>query len=164
LENEAKYFRKFLAQQDDVKFKGRFNDVLNYPHEAINLNTSSSIIKQIDEIEDANSYILFFGSGDRPLTFQEIQKNLEIIIEKLKVNKSTKKITWILLPPSTIKEIDDFNTNYNKIIKEVAKSSNITLIDSYSLFKDNVQKYICADGFSLSKDAYYVLAKKVSEN
>ena len=47
LSNEGKYFRKFLSQQTDFYFKGRFRDVFNYPHEAIKLNNSRSIIKQM---------------------------------------------------------------------------------------------------------------------
>lgn len=163
IDNEAKYFRKFLAQQDEVYFKGKFNDVLNYPHEAIKINTSRSILKQIDEIENVDNYILFFGSEDKSMPFEEIKKNLEAIIQKLKNDKNAKKITFITLPPSTIKGLDDFNYNYNKVIKEVTEKSSIEIIDSYSLFKNDLQKYIRKDGFSLTKDAYFKLAQKVSE-
>ena len=163
LGNEAKYFRRFLAQKSDIYFKGRFNDVLNYPHEAIKRNNSRSILKQIKEIEDADSYILFFGSEDKSLPFEEIKTNIKDIIEKLQTDKNAKEITLISLPPSTIKALDDYNITFNKNLKEATKSSDIIFIDSYALFKDDLQKYIREDGFSLTKDAYYKLAQKVSE-
>lgn len=163
LGNEAKYFRKFLAQQSDVNYRGRFNDVFNYPHEAIKGNTSKSILKQIEEIEDVDRYILFFGSEDKSLPFDEIKTNILSIIKKLKTDKNAKEITLILLPPSIIKKIDEYNISYNKLIKEVINPSNVIFIDSYDLFKDDLDKYIREDGFSLTKDAYYKLAQKVSE-
>jgi hypothetical protein len=161
LKNEAKYFRKFLAKQENIFFKGKSKDIFNYPHEAIKNNTSKKIIDQLECIDFADNYILFFGSADKAMSFDEIKKNLEVIIGKL---ENAKKIVFITLPPSTIKDIDDFNKNYNKVIKEIAEKSSIKIVDSYTLFKDDVQKYIRKDGISLSKDAYYLLAKKVSEN
>ncbi len=163
IENEAKYFRKFLAKRGGLKFYGNYHDVFSFPHEVIKNNTSASILKQIDEIENTDNYILFFGAGDNKLNTLEVKNNLKGIINKLNVNKNPKKIIWILLPPSPIKETDNFNSNYNMLIKEVATTPNSTVIDSYSLFKDDLQKYIRKDGFSLSKEAYYLLAKKVSE-
>lgn len=164
LENEAKYFRKFIAKQGNVFFKGKSKDVFNYPHEAIKNNTSKKIIDQLESIDFADNYILFFGSADKALSFKEIKKNLEVIIGKLKNDKKAKKIIFISLPPSNIKAIDDFNKNYNMVIKEVAEKSNIKIVDSYALFKDNIQRYIRKDDISLSKDAYYLLAQKILEN
>ncbi len=163
LSNEAKYFRKLLAQQDEVYFKGRYSDVFNYPHEALKINNSKSIIKQIDHVDNADNFILFFGSDDKAFSLEEIKNNITIIIEKLKVEKRAEEIIIVLLPPSTIDEDDTFNRNYNKILLEVGDKPNVKIIDSYTLFQDDLEKYIRADGFSLSKDAYYKLAKKVSE-
>ena len=81
----------------------------------------------------------------------------------MQTDKNAKEITLISLPPSTIKALDDYNITFNKNLKEATKSSDIIFIDSYALFKDDLQKYIREDGFSLTKDAYYKLAQKVSE-
>ena len=161
--NEAKYFRKFLAQNNSFFFKGTYNDVFNYPHEAINKNTSIKIISQLENIEPADTFVLFFGAEDNLTSAKEIKKNIEIIINKLRVEKKAKKIIFITLPPSKIDVVNKHNIDYNKIIEELAEVSNVIILDSYALFKDDIEKYIRKDGISLSKDAYYLLAKKVSE-
>ena len=46
---------------------------------------------------------------------------------------------------------------------EIGDTSIVKIIDSYALFNDDLEKYIRDDGFSLSKEAYYKLAKEVSE-
>jgi lysophospholipase L1-like esterase len=160
---EAKYFRRFLGQMSPVIFKGRFNDVFNYPHEAVETNTSKTIVAQLKEISKANNYVLFFGSNDTIMTSEEIANNVNEIVEKIYDEKDPKRVFLILLPPSPNLELNSYTTNYNKIVIEALGDSKTEIINTEILFSENIQKYIREDGVSISKDGYYKLAKEIAK-
>ena len=160
---EAKYFRRFLGQMSPVIFKGRFNDVFNYPHEAVEMNTSKTIVSQLKEISKANNYILFFGSNDTIMTSEEIANNVNEIVEKIYDEKDPKRVFLILLPPSPNLELNSYTTNYNRIVIEALGDSRAEIINTEILFADNIQKYIREDGVSISKDGYFKLAKEIAK-
>ena len=160
---EAKYFRKQIAQKTSVVFKGRYNDVFNFPHEVIDSNTSTTIISQINEVDNADYYILFFGSNDTLIPSEEIRRNISIIFKKLLIEKKAKKLFIILLPTSTNIEVNDYAMRYNSIISETTTNPKIKIIDTEVLFKKKHKKYMRKDGISITKDGYYKLANEIAK-
>ena len=161
-QGEAKYFRRFLGEMLPLVFKGRFHDVFNYPHEAIDANTSKTLTSQIKEIPIANNYVLFFGSNDTLMTPEEISENAIRIIENIHKKKEPKRVFVILLPRSPNIEYNNFTSKYNRIIVEAIGSLEVEVINTETLFSKNIKKYLREDGESISKDGYYKLASEIA--
>lgn len=162
--NEAKYFRKELRKITPVFFKGRFKDVFNIPHEAVDSNTSTTIVSQLDEIEKAGYYILFFGSNDTELSTGAIQNNITTIFKELLSKSSTKKVFVILLPPSINSEMNLYAVKYNAMILEAASDQKINVINTMTLFENKLDSYLRKDGVSISKRGYQKLANEIIKN
>lgn len=162
IENEAKYFKKDLLNIYPVNFKGSYFDVFNFQHEAIIGNTSSNIIKQVQSIESADFYVLMYGFNDDLDSLPEFKSNTLKILKTLKT-KTDKKSIFILLPPSKNEVINKSNIEKNKVLLELSEIENIELINTFLLFKEDLDKYIRDDGITISRDGYYKLAKETAK-
>jgi hypothetical protein len=162
--NEAKYFRKELRKGTPLVFKGRFKDVFNFPHEAVDSNTSTTIVSQLDEIEKAEYYILFFGTNDTVLSSEEIQNNIATIFKTFLSDTTTKQVFIILLPPSVNSEVNAHAINYNTMILEAVNDRKIKVINTMTLFENKLDNYLRKDGISISKSGYQKLANVIIKN
>jgi len=156
-ENEAKYFRRDLLKRYPVNFKGGFRDVFNFSYQANKGNTSADLLNEIQTLANTDFYILFFGLSENMDKLSLFEDNTKKILRNLQ-NKNPKKIILITLPPSKDKTIDSKHKKLNEIFQSLAKEDGVELIDTYSIFSTNIDKFIRNDN-SISRDGYFELAK-----
>lgn len=162
VENEAKYYRKDLANLSAVNFKGEYYDVFDFPHEAFKEQTSESILAKIKKLPLATYYVLMYGTNENLDSLGIFQKNTAEIINDLQA-KNPKKIILIALPPSRDAMINEKNREINAVFLELSKANNCELIDTFQLFSENLDKYIRKDGRNITRDGYFELAKETAK-
>lgn len=162
IENEAKYFRKDLAKLFSVSFKGTYYDVFDFPHMAITTNTSSIILAQINNVPQADNYVLMYGSNEHLDSLQTFQSNTEEILKNLQAKKP-KNIILITLPPSKDAVLNNRNKEINNVFLKLSNAANVKIINTFQLFSGNLEKYIRKDGINISRDGYYELAKQTAK-
>lgn len=131
--------------------------------------TNNVIYNQLSEtkLQKPNYVTIFIGINDlhsltSPLTFK---MNMDYIINFLKEQTQAKIIMFnipylgsnnLVLFPYNV--LIDYQTNqYNKILKDISKQNNITLIDIYTPTKNNFSKqsnFYSSDNFHPSAQGY----------
>ena len=162
IQNEAKYYRKDLNKLFPVSFKGQYNDVFDFSHEAVKTNTSSLILSQIKNVPQADYYVLMYGSNENFDSLKTFQRNTEEILKFLE-SKNPQKIVLITLPPSKDAIINQRNKGINDVLFKLSKTNNVELIDTFQLFSENLEKYLREGGINISRDGYFKLAKETAK-
>ncbi len=156
--NEAKYFRRKMAEERKIDFIGDDKDVFNYSYQ--NINDSEQIMNQVKDIEPAEVYIIFWSPNEHTQISKTLQEDFQNLINFLDQTPKTQKIIWITLP-----SIKDNEQNFrihliNEMIENL-KSSKLIRIDSESILNEKNQEYLMSDGLSLNKYGYEKLAQGV---
>lgn len=162
IENEAKYYRKDLTTLSPVHFKGQYNDVFDFPHEAKKTNTSSLILSQSHNVPAAEYYVLMYGSKESLDSIKTFERNTLEILKNLHAKKP-QKVVFITLPPSKDSIINSRNKEFNDVILKISKLDDIEIINVFQLFSENLDKYIRKEGVNISRDGYYELAKRTAK-
>lgn len=164
LYNEAKYFRRAIARENPVNFKGRNKDVFNFAHEAYNFNKISQIYDKIDDVESAEVYILFLGSQDIDTPLQTFDMILTQIINKLLYEKGVEKIILIELPKTKSPERNERYAQFNQLLNSKSNEEQVILIKTQSIFGEDMSMYLMHDGIYPNKIGYEKLAIEVAKH
>ncbi len=126
----AENLRGNLAHKLHANFVGNQRDVYNYAHQAFVQNPSADILNSLDKFQ-ADNYILFFKWHQKKETWDNFEKNINLIAKKLN-NKNIKRVFWIIIPYSGDKKKDSIYRKINEMIQGFS-SDKIMVIDSNKL-------------------------------
>lgn len=155
IRDEAKYFRRKIASEQNLNFEGRTKDVFNYKHEAEYGKTLQDIVNEVDSIPIADYYVIYFTKPEEG----EYQKYALELLNVLSARNVTERIIWINTPllnnsSQNIKKIE-FENFLATLDNRKLKISNVS-----SLFGVHVETYYMPDGIYLNKSGYEKLASE----
>ncbi|MBA3985198.1 MAG: SGNH/GDSL hydrolase family protein [Flavobacteriales bacterium] len=161
---DGRDFRKNLhLKNKDLVFKGNYKDVNGYPHEAGIYNTSNDILKMLPDISSTSHYILFFGAHDKRTNMETLKAEVCEILNTLTLRQQTKKIVVLNLPPSPVKEFNDFNKAFNKVLSScVLYNETVKTISLYEELGDQ-SDYLMEDNVHLNERGLKVAVKLLNK-
>ena len=153
-----------MAADREVNFVGSKRDVYNYAHEAEAGKSILELKTEIEPIENADFYILFFGEKDVNLELFEVKEAYEAVIDNMLEKQLAKKIILISLPPYLNQTSSIKRLAYNQELKQLADlNPKVLYLDAEQLFEANIDKYYRIEGSELSKAGYEKLAKETEK-
>lgn len=156
IRDEAKYFRRKIASEQNFNFEGRTKDVFNYKHDAEYGKTLQDIVNEVDSIPIADYYVIYFTRPE----IGEYQKLAIELLNVLSARKVTERIIWINTPL-----LNDPSQHIRKIEFEnflaTLDNRKLKILNASSLFGDYAEVYYMPDGVYLNKSGYEKLASEI---
>jgi hypothetical protein len=151
---EGKFTRKKISKKiKKVKFVGSEKDVFGYPYESKLLSNTKTLVKDIDGIEKADTYILFLGAHEQDL--KNASKRLEIIIKNLLRGES--KLILISPPNYMNKTKEGVLKIFEKTYTKYSNNPKVVILNLGDKNNYNPQKVLAKDGIHLNTLGHEVL-------
>ena len=159
VKDEAKYYRRKIANETELNFLGTKKDVFNYLHFAARENSIEKVNADFESIPTADFYILSWNASQLK---QEDLRNLKSFIQAVSKRKTTQKIIVLNAPKVKNTKQNQINQNYNDQISTLS-NPKLIILDAFDLFKQERKEYLMPDSVHLNKLGYEKLAHKTVE-
>ena len=149
---DGKYTRKNIHKElNDVTFVGSKKDVFGFPYEASILNSTEDILKNIDLLPEADSYILFIGAHEKK---DNTVNNLKYITDFL----CRKGNLIVVLPYFNNAHKNTLASSISNLFTEIKDNPNIKLIHLKDIVSD---KDLLKDGIHLNLSGHNILTNQL---
>ena len=152
---EGKYTRKNIVKNiRDIRFIGDNVDVFGYPHQASTLNNTHTISNHLEDLPNAETYILFVGAHETD--HLETGKNLETIVSFL-LNK-VNHIVLVVPPARKTKKNDRVLQIIRSTYLKYEENDKVKIID-LSKELSSPDPFLMSDGIHLNRSGHERLTK-----
>lgn len=161
---EARDLRKKLhVKNQELVFLGSKKDINGFSHEASIYATAKKILQNLNNVPQAETYILFFGAQDKETDLALLKTDICAIFNQLAKREKTQKIMVVSLPPSNVPAFEKFNIAYNELLVQcIASSEKSVLIPLYDRLKHE-DDYLTNDGVHMNEKGYSQLVKLLDQ-
>lgn len=162
---EARDLRKKLhLKNQDLVFLGSKKDVNGFAHEASLYATAKEILDNLDQIPNAENYVLFFGAQDKESDKTLLKETICQILKKLSERSQTKKVIAVSLPPSDNPTFEKYNVSFNEILKECISENNKSVFIPLHERLQEENEYLMPDGVHMNEKGYSILVKLLDKS